>query len=73
MEPLTYTLTSYTENGKLYGLLVFNRKADMDTTKIKTIVNITLNGVPPSQYTWDASRINDTTYKINIQTSVSLN
>ena len=45
----------------------------MEIAKIKQIVNITLNGVPSSKYTWDAKQINDTTYKINIQTTVSLN
>lgn len=33
--PLNYTLKSYNENGELYGILTFNRKADMDTTRIK--------------------------------------
>lgn len=45
----------------------------MDTTRIKQIVNINLNGLTPDQYTWDAERINDTSYRINIQTTVSLN
>ena len=53
--------------------MTFNRKADMDTTRIKEIVNITLNGLRPDQYTWGASRINDTSYRIDIQTTVSLN
>lgn len=38
----------------------------MDTSRIKEIVNITLNGVPSSKYSWDATRINDTSYRINI-------
>ena len=45
----------------------------MDTTQIKQIVNISLNGLTPDQYTWDAERINDTSYRINIQTTVSFN
>lgn len=45
----------------------------MDTAKIKEIVNITLNGVPSSKYTWDAVKQNETTFRINIHTTVSLN
>lgn len=45
----------------------------MDTAKIKEIVNITLNGVPSSSYTWDATRINATSYRININILASLN
>ena len=37
-------------------MLIFNRKADMDTSKIKSIINITLNGVPPDQYEWIVTR-----------------
>lgn len=36
-------------------------------------MNITLNGVSSDQYTWNASRVNKTTYRINIYTTVSLN
>ena len=70
--PLTYVLTSYADGISLYGLLVFNREVSMDTAKIKSIINITLP-IPSSQYTWSASRVNATTYRINIKTTVSLN
>lgn len=36
-------------------------------------MNITINGVPSSSYTWDAVRINATSYKININLLASLN
>lgn len=45
----------------------------MNTAQIQKIVNISINGLSPSQYTWTASQINSTSYRINIQTSVSLN
>lgn len=35
VEPLTYTLQSYTSNGQLYGILTFNREAYMDVSRIK--------------------------------------
>lgn len=71
--PLTYTLNTFNENGDLYGILIFNRAVSMDTSKIKEIINITIAGLASSQYTWDSSKINDTSYRINIQASVSLN
>lgn len=45
----------------------------MDTSKIAQILNITLNGVPSSQYDWTASRVNTTSYLITINPRVSLN
>ena len=45
----------------------------MDTTKIKQIINLKLNGVPSSAYTWDSVRINSTSYRLNIYTTMSLN
>lgn len=45
----------------------------MDTSRIKEIINITLNGVPSSQYTWTTTRMNTTSYKISIDARVSLN
>ena len=45
----------------------------MDTSNIQQILNITLNGIASTQYTWNTSRINDTSYRINIFTTVSLN
>ena len=45
----------------------------MDTANIQEILNITLNGISSSQYTWDSTRLNTTTYRININTTVSLN
>lgn len=45
----------------------------MDTTKIKQIVNISIAGLSPTQYSWNASKISDTSYRINIQATVSLN
>lgn len=73
VEPLSYTLKTYTSNGQLYGVLTFNREVYMDTTRIKEIINITINGVPTSQYSWTTSRINATSYNISIKTTVSLN
>lgn len=73
VEPLRYTLESFSESGKLYGILTFNREVTMDTSKIKEIVNISLNGVPSSSYNWDATRINTTSYRININLLSSLN
>lgn len=71
--PLTYSLSTVTQNGELYGLLTFNRAVSMDLTQIKKIVNITLNGVPSTSYTWNVTQLNSTTYRINIFTLVSLN
>ncbi len=45
----------------------------MDTSNIKNILNITLNGVPSSKYNWTATRINGTSYNITINSQVSLN
>lgn len=45
----------------------------MEIDKIKEIININLNGVPPSSYSWNASKINGSSYRINIYTSISLN
>lgn len=71
--PLTYTLSSKNENGKLYGILVFNREVSMDMSKIRQIVNISIPGLPSNSYTWTASQINSTSYRIDITTTVSLN
>jgi hypothetical protein len=45
----------------------------MDTAKIKQIINITIPGVSPTQYTWTAKQINSTSYRIDFKLSVSLN
>jgi hypothetical protein len=71
--PLTYTLETFNQNGELYGILTFNRAATLDTTKIHQIVNISIQGLSPSQYSWTATQKTSTTYRINIQASVSLN
>lgn len=71
--PLTYTLNTFNDNGDLYGILTFNRAVSMDTSKIKQIINISIAGVPSSQYTWTTSKINSTSYRININLAVSLN
>jgi len=71
--PLTYTLTSSNSNGNLYGILTFNRPVSIDMSKITQIVNISIPGLSPSSYTWTATMISSTSYRINIQTTVSLN
>ena len=71
--PLTYTLNTFNENGNLYGILTFNRAVSMDTTQIQNIINISIAGLAASQYTWSASQINSTSYRININAFVSLN
>ena len=71
--PLTYTLNTVNENGELYGILTFNRAVSMDTTKIKEIINISIAGLATTQYSWTATQINSTSYRININASVSLN
>jgi hypothetical protein len=71
--PLTYTLNTFNQNGQLYGILTFSRAATMNTAQIHQIVNISISGLSPSQFSWSASQINSTSYKISIQTSVSLN
>ena len=45
----------------------------MDTAKIKEILNISIPGLASTQYTWNASQINSTSYRININALVSLN
>ena len=45
----------------------------MDTSQIKQIVSLNISGLSPSQYTWNATQINSTSYRLNIFTSVSLN
>jgi hypothetical protein len=45
----------------------------MDISKIKQIVNISIPGLSPNQYTWTCVKINATSYKLPITTSVSLN
>lgn len=64
--PLTYTLKTFNENGNLYGILTFNRAVSMDTTQIKSIINISIAGLAASQYSWSATQINSTSYRINI-------
>lgn len=54
-------------------MLTFNREVFMDTSKIKQIINITLNGVPSNMYDWTTSRVNATSYLITINAKVSLN
>lgn len=71
--PLTYTLNTFNDNGDLYGVLTFNRPVSMDTSKIKQIINISIAGLASSQYTWDSTKINSTSYRININAFVSLN
>lgn len=53
--PLTYTLNTFNQNGQLYGILTFNRDVSMDTSKIAQIINITIPGLSPSQYSWTAT------------------
>jgi uncharacterized protein (DUF2249 family) len=45
----------------------------MNTAQIQQIVSININGLSPSQYTWSARQTGPATYRIDIQTSVSLN
>jgi hypothetical protein len=45
----------------------------MDLTQIKSIVKINLKGVPSTSYTWNVTKINSTSYRVNIYTTVSLN
>lgn len=45
----------------------------MDISRIKQIVNISIPGLSPSQYSWTAVQIDATSYRIPITTSVSLN
>lgn len=71
--PLTYTLTAYNTNGELYGILTFNRAVTMNTTKIKEIISLNIPGLATTQYTWDATQINSTSYRLNIYSTVSLN
>jgi len=73
VSPLTYTLSSFNTNGALYGILVFSRPADMDLSQIKKIVNLTIAGIPSNSYGWTCSKINSTSYKLNIESNVSLN
>jgi hypothetical protein len=54
-------------------MLVFNRPVDMDLAKIKQIINLTIPGVSASQFSWTAIKINDTSYKLPITLTVSLN
>ena len=44
----------------------------MDLARIREIVNITLP-IPESQYSWTMTKLNGTDYRININSSVSLN
>lgn len=57
----------------MFGILVFNRAVDMDLSKIKQIINLTIPGVSVSQFSWTAVKLNATTYKLPITLSVSLN
>jgi len=45
----------------------------MDTTQIQSIINISIAGLASSQYSWSATQINSTSYRININAFVSLN
>jgi hypothetical protein len=71
--PLTYDLQTFNQNGQLYGILTFSRPVTMNTAQIQQIVSININGLSPSQYTWSARQTGPATYRIDIQTSVSLN
>lgn len=73
IEPLTYTLESFSQNGVLYGILTFNREAYMDVSKIKEIIKIDISGVPSTSYDWSAVKIDGKTYRININPRSSLN
>lgn len=73
ISPLTYVLSTFNQNGQLYGILTFNRATSMDMSKISQIIKITIPGLSVNQYGWSASQINSTSYKINIQATVSLN
>jgi hypothetical protein len=70
--PLTYTLTTYNQNNQLYGILTFNREVIVNVSQIKNIINITLTGIPSNSYSWDAVRLNSTSFRININTTVSI-
>lgn len=73
VEPLTYTLKTYNQNNELFAILTFSREVVMNVSAVKTIINITLKGIPSSSYTWSAVRINATSFRININTTVSIN
>lgn len=45
----------------------------MDLAQISTIINITIPGLASTSYTWGASQIDSTSYRITINAQVSLN
>jgi hypothetical protein len=71
--PLTYELKTFNENSNLYGILTFNRAVSMDTSKIKDIIKLSIAGLASTQYSWTATQINSTSYRLNIAATVSLN
>ena len=44
----------------------------LNISQIKSIINITLKGIPSDSYSWDAIRLNTTHFRININTTVSI-
>ena len=45
----------------------------MDLSQIQNIISINIAGLASSQYSWTATQINSTSYRINIIATVSLN
>lgn len=70
--PLTYTLQTFNSNNTLYGILTFSREVVLNISQIKSIINITLKGIPSNSYSWDATRLNTTSFRININTTTSI-
>ena len=73
VEPLTYELSTYNKNGQLYGILTFNRDVQMDVSRLDEIISLNINGLASTQYSWTGSKINTTSYRLDITTTVSLN
>lgn len=73
VQPLTYQFEVFNNNNELYGMITFNRQAHMDIAQITTIIDIKINGIASSQYTWKCTKVNGTSYRIDIESQVSLN
>ena len=73
VEPLTYELNTFNKNGQLYGILTFNRAVQMDVSRLPDIISLSINGLASTQYSWTGSKLNTTSYRLDITTTVSLN
>jgi proprotein convertase subtilisin/kexin type 5 len=72
-EPLKFALSTFTENYQVYGMLCFNRPTGLSPTAIQEGIEITLDGVDSSTYTWTASVLNTTCYRITFKFTTALN